>query len=148
MVYDVPNEKFMQQKKFVKIGLSVENFKQYVGMIEDEVLQFLNSDSSFEVYQQNDINEWGSFDPLKVVSEITICTAARTLQGKEIRSSMDKTFAQLMNDLDGGFTPINFLFPNLPLENYRKRDVAQKKLSQFYINIIRKRKELGIVRFV
>ncbi|KAJ6613045.1 hypothetical protein B0H10DRAFT_1806341, partial [Mycena sp. CBHHK59/15] len=30
VVYDVPNEVFMQQKKFVKFGLSTENFRAYV----------------------------------------------------------------------------------------------------------------------
>ena len=39
-------------------------------------------------------------------SEITICTATATLQGKEIRAGMDKSFAGLYHDLDGGFTPL------------------------------------------
>lgn len=39
-------------------------------------------------------------------SEITICTATATLQGKEIRQAMDKSFAALYHDLDGGFTPL------------------------------------------
>ncbi|ESK93985.1 lanosterol 14-alpha-demethylase [Moniliophthora roreri MCA 2997] len=141
VVYDVSNEVFMEQKKFVKVGLSTENMRAYVGMIEDEVEEFIKTDPSFKVYQDNDINEWGSFDAQKVLAEITILTASRTLQGKEVRSNLDKNFAQLYNDLDGGFTPINFLFPNLPLENYRKRDVAQKKMSEFYQNFIRQRRQ-------
>ena len=36
------------------------------------------------------------------MSEITILTAARTLQGAEIRSSLDKRFADLYHDLDNG----------------------------------------------
>jgi sterol 14-demethylase len=31
VVYDVPNDVFMEQKKFVKVGLSTENFRAYVG---------------------------------------------------------------------------------------------------------------------
>ncbi|KAG1789006.1 cytochrome P450 [Suillus plorans] len=61
VVYNVPNEVFMEQKKFVKVGLSTENF-------------------------------W-----------------ARTLQGKEVRSGLDKSFSALSNDLDGGFTPLNLI---------------------------------------
>lgn len=133
----------MEQKKFVKVGLSAENFRAYVGMIEEEVEEFLKHDVSFKAYQNNDITEWGSFDVVKVLAEITILTASRTLQGREVRASLDKTFSETFNDLDGGFTPINFLFPNLPLENYRKRDVAQKKMSDFYVNIVKKRRELG-----
>ncbi|KAJ7679053.1 lanosterol 14-alpha-demethylase [Mycena polygramma] len=141
VVYDVPNEVFMQQKKFVKFGLSTENFRAYVGMVEDEVEEFLNKDPRFKTYQDNDINEWGNFDAIDTMAEITILTASRTLQGKEVRDSLDKSFSKLYNDLDGGFTPLNFLFANLPLESYRKRDVAQKKMSEFYVDIITKRKQ-------
>ncbi|KAF8656198.1 hypothetical protein AX16_002635 [Volvariella volvacea WC 439] len=130
----------MEQKKFVKVGLSTDNFKAYVGMIEEEVEEFLNNDPSFRAYQTNDINEWGSFDVSKVLAEITILTASRTLQGKEVRGNLDKSFSQLYTDLDGGFTPLHLMFPGLPLESYRKRDRAQKKMSEFYVDIIKKRR--------
>lgn len=144
VVFDVPNEVFMEQKKFVKTGLSTENFRAYVGMIEDEVEEFLKHDPSFKFYQ-NDISssEWGSFDVVKVLAEITIFTASRTLQGKEVRDSLDKTFSEMFNDLDGGFTPINFFFSHLPLESYRKRDAAQKMMSEFYIKIVKDRRARG-----
>jgi sterol 14-demethylase len=45
-------------------------------------------------------------DAFTTSSEITICTASATLQGKEVREALDKSFAQLYHDLDGGFTPI------------------------------------------
>ncbi|KZP22784.1 cytochrome P450 [Athelia psychrophila] len=140
VVYDVPNEVFMEQKKFVKVGLSTENFRAYVGMIEDEVEEFLKTDAAFSVYQSNDINEWGKFDATDIMAQITILTASRTLQGKEVRDALDKSFSDLYNDLDGGFTPINFMFPNLPLPSYRRRDRAQLKMSQFYTDILQKRR--------
>ena len=140
VVYDVPNDIFMEQKKFVKVGLSTENLRLYVGMIEEEVEDFITHDPSFGSYQRNDINEWGSFDVSKVMGEIIILTASRTLQGKEVREKLDKGFAELYNDLDGGFTPLNWMFPNLPLESYRKRDRAHIKMSQLYVDIIKKRR--------
>lgn len=130
----------MEQKKFVKVGLSTENMRLYVGMIEDEIEDFIKHDPSFVTYQKNDINEWGSFEAVKVMQEITILTASRTLQGIEVRNNLDKGFAELYNDLDKGFTPLNFMFPNLPLESYRKRDKAHIKMSQFYVDIIKKRR--------
>ena len=141
VVYDIPNERFMEQKKFVKVGLTTDNFRAYVSMIEDEVVQFLAKDAQFATYQQDDITAWGNFDPLKVTAEITILTASRTLQGQEVRQGVDKGFAQTFSDLDGGFTPLHFTIPNLPLPSYRKRDAAQKKMSEFYVDIIRKRRE-------
>ena len=140
VVYDVPNEVLMEQKRFVKVGLSMDNFRAYVGMIEEEVEDFMSNDPSFSALQNTDTYEWGRFDVTHVMAQITILTASRTLQGKEVRSELDKTFSSLYDDLDGGFTPINFLFPNLPLESYRKRDRAHKKMSDFYVRIIQKRK--------
>ncbi|KAF9071065.1 cytochrome P450 [Rhodocollybia butyracea] len=133
VVYDVPNEVFMEQKK-------IHNFRAYVGMIEQEVEEFIASDPSFSTYQQNDITAWGAIETVNALSEITILTASRTLQGSEVRENLNKSFAQTYTDLDGGFTSINFMFPNLPLESYRKRDRAQKKMSEFYVDIIKKRR--------
>jgi len=141
VVYDVPNHILMEQKKFVKFGLSVDNFRAYVGMIENEVLNFMKTDSSFYIYHLDDINEWGTFHAFRVLSQITILTASRTLQGEEVRSHMNKDFADYFHDLDGGFTPLNFLFPNLPLPSYKRRDKAQRAMSDFYVNILEKRRK-------
>ena len=96
----------MEQKKFVKFGLSAENLKKYVGMIEDETINFFNKDPAFKAFQNCDPNG-GDFHCFQTMSEITILTASRTLQGREIRDNLDKSFADMYHDLDGGFTPIN-----------------------------------------
>ncbi|EJU04979.1 lanosterol 14-alpha-demethylase [Dacryopinax primogenitus] len=140
VVYDVPNHILMEQKRFVKFGLNTDNFRAYVGMIEDELDHFLNSEPEFAAYRKGGKEDWGHFDAFEQMSELTILTASRTLQGKEVRSQMDKTFAQLYMDLDGGFTPLNFMFPNLPLPSYRRRDKAQKAMSDFYVNILQQRR--------
>jgi len=41
------------------------------------------------------------------------------------------------------FRPLNMLFPNLPLPSYRRRDLAQRKMAETYIGIIRKRRDQG-----
>jgi sterol 14alpha-demethylase len=92
----------MEQKKFVKFGLTTENFRAYVGMVENEIKQFMEHDATFRTWQMNDINEWGQFDVLKVLQQVTMLAAARTLQGKEVRDGMDKSFASLYEDLDNG----------------------------------------------
>ncbi|EMD31342.1 hypothetical protein CERSUDRAFT_119908 [Gelatoporia subvermispora B] len=143
VVYDVPNEVLMEQKKFVKVALTTEKLRAYVHMIDEEVRNFLNTDPAFQIYQMNDINEWGAFDTIKTFAEMTILTASRTLQGREIRNNMDKGFAHLYTDLDHGFTPLHWMFQDLPLESYRKRDAAQAKMSEFYQNILRNRRAAG-----
>lgn len=81
------------------------------------------------------------FEALKIMAEMIILTASRTLQGKEVRENINLRFAKLLEDLDKGFTPINFMFPNLPLPSYRRRDAAQKEISDFYMDIMAKRRE-------
>ena len=77
------------------------------------------------------------------MAEITIFTACRSLQGAEVRKKLDSTFAHLFHDLDNSFTPINFLLPWAPLPRNRKRDIAQKKAAQMYIDIIHARRAQG-----
>ncbi|TIA88590.1 hypothetical protein E3P99_02522 [Wallemia hederae] len=146
VVYDVPNSVLMEQKKFVKFGLSAENLRMYVDMIADETLKFLNRDNAFSAYQNKDPNG-GDFHCFQTMSEITILTASRTLQGKEVRDGLDKSFADMYHDLDGGFTPLNFMFPNLPLPSYKRRDIAQQKMSDFYGDIVRRRRAEGSVDY-
>ncbi|GAA5903623.1 cytochrome P450 [Sporobolomyces salmoneus] len=136
VVYDVPNHVLMEQKKFVKFGLGTENFKRYVGLIRQEVLGYVST----HVFEGDIKKEAKGVDAFTTSSEITILTATATLQGREVRQAMDKSFAQLYHDLDGGFTPLNFVFPNLPLPSYRRRDRAQLKMREFYISILEKRR--------
>ena len=77
------------------------------------------------------------------MAELTIYTASRSLQGKEVRERFDSSFADLYHDLDMGFTPINFMLPWAPLPQNRKRDYAQQKMSDTYASIIKQRREGG-----
>ncbi|GAA5853817.1 hypothetical protein JCM8547_007460 [Rhodosporidiobolus lusitaniae] len=136
VVYDVPNHVLMEQKKFVKFGLTTENFRKYTGLIRTEVRDYMAKN----VYADNTKTVAPTVDAFTTSSEITILTASATLQGREVRAAMDKSFADLYHDLDGGFTPLNFVFPNLPLPSYRRRDRAQLKMREFYISILEKRR--------
>ena len=80
------------------------------------------------------------------MSEVTIFTASRSLQGREVRSRFDSTFAELYHDLDMGFSPINFMLPWAPLPHNRKRDYAHQKMAQTYMDIIQERRQGGSKR--
>lgn len=140
VVYDVPNSVLMEQKRFVKFGLSLENFRVYVNQIVDELKDFFANDPAFAPLKEG---KPAVVDIFQAVSEITILTASRTLQGNEVRESLDKSFAKLYHDLDSGFTPINFVMPGLPLPNNIRRDRAQRQMGEFYSGIIQKRRANG-----
>ncbi|ODV97777.1 hypothetical protein PACTADRAFT_36700 [Pachysolen tannophilus NRRL Y-2460] len=135
VIYDCPNWKLMEQKKFVKGSLTRESFMKYVPKIRDEILKYfeLNFFTGAELKR-------GTVDVMHTQPEMTIFTASRTLLGDEMRAKLNGSFAGLFADLDKGFTPLNFIFPNLPLASYRRRDRAQKLISSTYMSLINKRR--------
>ncbi|KAK9893592.1 cytochrome P450 [Cystobasidium minutum MCA 4210] len=144
VVYDCPNHLLMEQKKFMKVGLSTDAFKSYIPLIRNEVLAHIE-ERIFGTKKDSHAASTVSTpkDAVATGSQITICTAAVTLQGKEVREGLDASFADYYHDLDGGFTPLNFMFPNLPLPSYRRRDEAHIKMRKFYLGIMEKRRESG-----
>ena len=48
--------------------------------------------------------------------------------------------ARLYSDLDNGFTPLNFMLPNVPFPANARRDAAQLKLSNLFVSIIKERR--------
>jgi cytochrome P450 len=136
VVYDCENSKLMEQKKFVKFGLTLDAFRSYVDLISNETKLFVREGNPMR-------GSAGTVDIVPAMAELTIYTASRSLQGKEVRAKFDSSFADLYHDLDMGFAPINFMLPWAPLPHNRKRDIAQKKMTETYMEIIRARREQG-----
>ncbi|KAF1982361.1 lanosterol 14-alpha-demethylase [Aulographum hederae CBS 113979] len=136
VVYDCPNSKLMEQKKFVKFGLTSEALRSYVQLITEEVQDYIKKSPHFK-------GQKGTLDVPPAMAELTIYTASRSLQGKEVREKMNHSFSDLYHDLDMGFTPINFMLPWAPLPQNRKRDAAREKMVEVYMGIINSRKAGG-----
>ena len=83
--------------QFVKFGLTSEALRSYVTLISREVEDYLDRSPRF-------IGERGTVDITAAMAEITIFTASRSLQGNEVRSKFDSSFAGLYHDLDMGFS--------------------------------------------
>lgn len=108
----------------------------YVPQFVNEVEQYLRTNVAFR-------GETGVCDISSVFSEISLYAAAGSLQGKEVRNSFDATFATHYRHLDDGFAPINFMFPWLPIPVNRRRDRAQRTMSNLYLEIIKERRSRG-----
>jgi cytochrome P450 len=122
--------------QFVKFGLTTEALRSYVTLITAEVEDYVKRSPSFKGAR-------GEFDVVATMAEVTIFTASRTLQGKEVRDRFDVTFADLYHDLDMGFSPINFMLPWAPLPHNRRRDNARQKMVNIYQSIIDQRRAGG-----
>lgn len=104
--------------------------------MQDEFSKFIASNAAFK-------GEAGTAQLPPIMAQITLFTASRSLQGKEVRSQLDTTFAKLYHDLDDGFQPINFMLPWFPLPQNRRRDIGQRKMTQIYTDIINARRAQG-----
>ncbi|KAL8810368.1 MAG: hypothetical protein Q9200_002627 [Gallowayella weberi] len=101
--------------------------------MEAEIQDFLQQTPVFKAKS-------GTLNIPPIMGQITLFTAARSLQGQEVRAKLDTSFAKLYHDLDDGFQPINFMLPWLPLPQNRRRDIAQRKMRQIYTDIINARR--------
>ncbi|KAF5131370.1 Eburicol 14-alpha-demethylase [Metarhizium anisopliae] len=88
IIYDCPNAKLMEQKKFVKFGLTHDALCSYVPLIEKEVVDYLKVAPAFR-------GQSGTVNIPAAMAEITIFTASRTLQGKEHSSSSSSSWIML-----------------------------------------------------
>ena len=101
--------------------------------MEDEIRSFINRGPHFK-------GSSGTVQESPMMAQITLFTASRALQGKEVREKLDTTFAGLYHALDDGFQPINFMLPWFPLPQNRRRDIAQRKMTQIYTDIVKARR--------
>ncbi|KAG0239850.1 Lanosterol 14-alpha-demethylase [Actinomortierella wolfii] len=131
VVYDCPNHMLMEQKKFVKWGMSNDAFRAYVPQIVEETEEY---------FKRWNNKTGGRADIFTAMAELIINTASRTLMGPEIRALMDETVAQLYHDLDDGFQPINMFFEWLPLPSYFRRDAAHVKMRNIFMKVIEQRR--------
>lgn len=134
VVYDCPNSKLMEQKKFIKFGLTQNALESHVQLIEKEVLNYLKTSPRFK-------GNSGVLDAPAAMAELTIFTAGSALQGKEVRRKLTAEFVDLFHDLEGGFTPINFIMPWASLPRNRKRDIAHARMREVYMEIIDERRK-------
>ncbi|CAJ2501035.1 Uu.00g038880.m01.CDS01 [Anthostomella pinea] len=136
VVYDCPNSKLMEQKKFMKVALTTSAFQSYVPIIADEVSNYFKKCPDFK-------GKSGVSNIPKNMAEITIFTASHSLQGSEIRNKFDESLADLYHDLDMGFSAINFTLHWAPLPWNNRRDHAQRTISKVYMDTIKERRAAG-----
>jgi sterol 14alpha-demethylase len=134
VLYDIPNAKLMDQKRLLKDGFTSAALRSYMPQFVYETSHYLATNTAFANKTS------GMVDISSVLAEISLYTAAGTLQGAEVRASLSSTFGQLYRHLDDGFAPVNFMFPWLPLPINIRRDRAQRAMAKFYMDIITARR--------
>lgn len=134
IVYDADHETFQQQRRFISGGLTAKRFKMYIDMIVQEV----------EKYTSEHWKEEGTCCLMEFFNVLLVATAARCLQGPEIRKHLDAgPFAKLMGDLDRALAAFSYFFPYLPTPVNRRRDRARKEIVKIFSNIMHQRLEKG-----
>eukprot|EP01126_Amoeba_proteus_P050311 TRINITY_DN5933_c0_g1_i3.p1 TRINITY_DN5933_c0_g1~~TRINITY_DN5933_c0_g1_i3.p1 ORF type:complete len:260 (-),score=53.46 TRINITY_DN5933_c0_g1_i3:730-1509(-) len=131
VVYDCPDKKFQEQRKFLGKNLTVNAFKKMVGIISDEASSYLD-----EVWKEK-----GSLDFYHDVGEMIMRTSTHALQGSQIRALVHKGYAKYMEDIDGALSILSFFYPNLPMPSFRKRDLARKNIGEMIKTVLKFRRD-------
>jgi len=87
---------------------------------------------------ENMIKNWGEsgeIDLLEFTKELTMYTSSHCLLGSEFRHELNSEFVDIYHDLEQSIQPIAYMFPNLPLPVFRRRDKARMRLQQLVAQI-------------
>lgn len=128
VVFDAPIDKKNQQLQMLMPALRDKPMRTYSDLIVDEVMGMVGN-----------WNDSGIFDLLDFTKELTIYTSSHCLLGKEFRHELSGEFAEVYHDLEQSMKPIAYVFPNLPLPVFRRRDRARIKLHDMVSKIMERR---------
>jgi len=130
VVFDATIRKKNQQLQMLMPALRDKPMRTYSDIIVEEV--------------ENLISDWGEsgeLDLLEFTKELTIYTSSHCLLGPEFRHELNKEFAEIYHDLEQGIKPIAYVFPNLPLPVFRRRDKARARLQGLVTEIMGRREK-------
>jgi sterol 14alpha-demethylase len=128
VVFDAPIKRKNQQLQMLMPALRDKPMRTYSDLIVEEV--------------EGLISKWGDegeLDLLAFTKELTIYTSSHCLLGPEFRHELNKEFAEIYHDLERGIQPIAYVFPNLPLPVFRRRDKARVRLQALVTEIMERR---------
>jgi len=128
VVFDAPIKRKNEQLQMLMPALRDKAMRTYSGIIVQEV--------------ENLIKDWGDsgeVDLLEFMKELTIYTSSHCLLGPEFRFELNKEFGAIYHDLEMGIQPIAYVFPNLPLPIFRRRDKARQTLQGLVAQIMENR---------
>lgn len=128
VVFDAPIHKKNQQLQMLMPALRDKPMRTYSDLIVEEVEGMIAG-----------WGEAGEIDLLAFTKELTIYTASHCLLGPEFRHELSKEFADIYHDLEQGIKPIAYVFPNLPLPVFRRRDKARARLQALVSDIMARR---------
>ena len=134
VAFDVSNKVFSEQKMMAKRGLTQKRFETYTAKVEEECRNYINE------RWKGDSGEDNLFEAM---AEMIVFTATRCLHGQETRDAFTADTAALYSDLDGGFSPLAWLFPNwIPFPSFLKRDRAHVELKKRFHAVIDARRKV------
>jgi sterol 14-demethylase len=134
IAYATSAERMSEQLDLITPALSERRLRTYVDFIREEV----------EAYTDRWADE-GTIDLVTLGNELTVFIASRCLIGREFRQNLSDEFARLYHDLEAGLNLVGFLWPNLPLPAFRRRDRARERMVEIISRIIADRRASGVV---
>lgn len=79
--------------QFLKYSLTLDKLQSYLSIFVQELQSFLAQSKAFQ-------GQHDTFEVVETIEVISIFTASRSLQGKEVHENFDAGLADLYHDLD------------------------------------------------
>ena len=128
VVFDAPIKIKNQQLQMLMPALRDKPMRTYSDLIVEEVSALIQN-----------WGETGEIDLLEFMKELTIYTSSHCLLGPEFRHELNHEFAEIYHDLEQAIQPIAYVFPNLPLPVFKRRDRARARLQDLVTKIMKRR---------
>ncbi len=128
VVFDAPIPRRNQQLQMLMTALRDRPMRAYADVIVAEVEGVLKT-----------WGEAGETDLLEFMKQLTIYTATHCLLGAEFRRELSAEFSGIYHDLERGIRPIAYVFPNLPMPVFWKRNKARARLQSLVTDIMDRR---------
>ncbi|WP_133717040.1 cytochrome P450 [Methylocaldum gracile] len=128
VVFDAPIARKNQQLLMLMPALRDKPMRTYSDIIVGEVATLLDR-----------WGDSGEIDLLEFTKELTIYTSSHCLLGAEFRYELNREFVEIYRDLEQGIQPIAYVFPDLLLPVFRRRDRARARLQELVSQIMEKR---------
>lgn len=121
------HDEYLRQKPFITQAFRREKMIQYIEVMNQEVLKWLDS-----------LEDEGEFEVMSTMADLAKNVAGHALMGARFQEEIGEEFWGLYDHIGRALDPI--LPPNLPLPKFIRRDKAKARMAEILKPIIEERR--------
>jgi sterol 14-demethylase len=129
VVFDAPPDRMKQQIRMMMPLVHDQRLKTYPPVIAQETRDLLSR-----------WGDAGELDLLSFTKELTLRTSTHCLIGSAFRAGLNEELTDAYRHLELGVNALAYLYPDLPLPSFKRRDQAREKLGKVVSDMVDERR--------